>query len=370
MPIAKLALEDGTIFTGRAFGALGRRWGEVVFNTSMIGYQEVLTDPSYRGQIVCMTYPEMGNYGINSGDDESAQPQVDGFIVRELSPVASNFQSQRTLDEYLKAHGVVGLCGIDTRALVRRLRIRGSMAGVISSSELDEADLVRQAKSAPGMIGRDMVKEVLPAAAKEWSSGLDHPLQEKVLPARPPRFKVAALDFGAKWNILRCLRQVGCAVSVLPGNTPAAEVLKLNPDGIFLSNGPGDPATLGYIVAELRQLVGKKPIFGICLGHQLLGQALGGRTFKLKFGHRGANQPVLNRTTGRVEITVQNHGFAVDPASLPSSVEVSHINLNDQTVEGLRHRELPIFSVQYHPEASAGPHDSSYLFQQFARMME
>jgi carbamoyl-phosphate synthase small subunit len=369
-PLAKLALEDGTVYTGRALGAIGERWGEVVFNTSMAGYQEVLTDPSYRGQIVCMTYPEMGNYGVNCDDAESARPQVDGFIVREISPIASNYRSEQALDDYLKAGGIVGLAGIDTRALVRRLRIRGAMTGVISSTLLDDMELVKKAQSAPSMVGRDLVKEVTPREPATWNTGFDHPLTANVLPARPGRLRVAALDFGMKRNILRCLTQVGCQVAVLPGTTKAADILKLNPDGLFLSNGPGDPGVLGYIVSQIKELLGKKPIFGICLGHQLLGQALGGKTFKLKFGHRGANQPVLNRLTDKVEITVQNHGFAVDPETLPADVEVTHVNLNDQTLEGLRQKRLRLFSVQYHPEASAGPHDSVYLFEEFARMMD
>ncbi len=365
---AKLALEDGTVYTGRAFGAPGETAGEVVFNTSMTGYQEILTDPSYRGQIVTMTYPLIGNYGVTDVDAESHRIQVDGFVVRELTRVPSNYRSHRDLDGYLRASGVAGIEGIDTRSLVRRLRVRGAMTGVLSTTDLDDASLVKKAKSAPGMAGRDLVKEVVPDKAFAWKGGFGA-LAEHVLPARPAQKRVVAIDYGMKWNILRCLTQVGCDVTVVPGTATAAEVLSHDPDGIFLSNGPGDPAALGYAVGTVKELIGKKPMFGICLGHQLLGQAFGGSTFKLKFGHRGANQPVLNRVTGRVEITTQNHGFAVDPASLPKNVEVTHVNLNDTTCEGMRHRDLPVFGVQYHPEAAAGPHDSSYLFEQFRSAM-
>jgi carbamoyl-phosphate synthase small subunit len=366
---AKLALEDGTVYTGCSFGATGETFGEVVFNTSMTGYQEVLTDPSYKGQIVTMTYPLIGNYGVNPEDRESQRPQVEGFIVRELTRVPSNFRAQEALDDYLRRHGVLGLEGIDTRALVRRIRLRGAMTGVLSTADLDEESLVRKAQSAPGIVGRDLVREVLPDQPFVWSEGFTSPFASELLPARPPTHHVVALDFGMKWNILRCLVQVGCRVTVVPGTATADEVLRHNPDGIFLSNGPGDPAALGYAIDTIRALVGRRPIFGICLGHQLLGLALGGSTFKLKFGHRGANQPVLNTQTNRVEITTQNHGFAVDLATLPRVLEPTHINLNDQTLEGMRHRTLPIFSVQYHPESSAGPHDSCYLFEQFRELM-
>jgi carbamoyl-phosphate synthase small subunit len=367
--LAKLALEDGTIFTGRSFGAAGEAAGEVVFNTSMAGYQEILTDPSYRGQIVTMTYTEIGNYGTNPEDAESARPQVEGFIVREAASRASNFRSQASLQEYLRQHGIVGLEGIDTRALVRRLRVRGAMNGVLSTETLDDVVLVKKARAVPSMVGRDLVREVVPARAAPWRGGLDHELTRQVLPPREPLCRVVALDCGMKWNILRCLTQVGCAVTVVPGTASVDEILHHRPDGIFLSNGPGDPGVLGYIVETIKQLLGKKPIFGICLGHQLLGQALGAKTFKLKFGHRGANQPVLNLLSNRVEITVQNHGFAVDTDTLPSDVEVTHVHLNDRTLEGLRHKRLPLFSVQHHPEASAGPHDSTYLFQDFVKLM-
>jgi carbamoyl-phosphate synthase small subunit len=365
---AKLALEDGSVYTGRAFGAAGEKTGEVVFNTSMTGYQEVLTDPSYKGQIVCMTYPLIGNYGTTAEDQESLAVQVEGFVVRELTRVPSNFRSHRDLDTYLRAAGVTGIEGIDTRALVRRIRVRGAMTGILSTGDLDDVSLVARAKAAPGMTGQDLVKEVVPDLAFDWDRGFG-PLTEHVMPAQPPTKRVVAIDYGMKWNILRCLTQSGCQVTVLPGTTTAAEVLALNPDGVFLSNGPGDPGVLGYAVQTVKDLIGKKPIFGICLGHQILAQAFGGKTFKLKFGHRGANQPVLNRSTGQVEITTQNHGFAVDPDSLPPEVEQTHVNLNDNTLEGLRHKSLPIFGVQYHPEAAAGPHDSTYLFEEFRKLM-
>jgi carbamoyl-phosphate synthase small subunit len=366
---AKLALEDGTVFTGRAFGAAGETFGEVVFNTSMTGYQEVLTDPSYKGQIVTMTYPLIGNYGINAEDQESSRPQVEGFVVRELARVPSNFRSAGSLDAYLKEHGILGLEGIDTRALVRRLRVRGTMTGVLSTTDLDDTSLVHRARTSPGIVGRDLVREVVPSRRFDWAEGFTCPIVSQPLPARPVNYHVAALDFGMKWNILRCLVQIGCRVSVVPGTATAEQVLALKPDGIFLSNGPGDPAALGYAVDMIRGLVGKKPVFGICLGHQLLGLALGAKTFKLKFGHRGANQPVLNQRTNRVEITTQNHGFAVAHDSLPTDLEPTHVNLNDGTLEGMRHRRWPLFSVQYHPEASAGPHDSSYLFEEFRQLL-
>lgn len=367
--VAKLALEDGTVYTGRAFGARGERFGEVVFNTSMTGYQEVLTDPSYKGQIVTMTYPLIGNYGINPEDVESARPQVEGFLIRELARHPSNFRATTSLDAYLAANNVIGLEGIDTRALVRRIRVRGAMMGVLSTTDLDDASLVRKARSAPPIVGRDLVQEVMPERPFEWRDGFTSPFVT-YLPASEPRFHVVALDYGMKWNIPRCLTQVGCRVTILPGRATAEEVLAHKPDGVFLSNGPGDPEPLTYAQETIRGLVGKKPVFGICLGHQLLGLALGAKTFKLKFGHRGANQPVLNQLTNRVEITTQNHGFAVDVDSLPRDLEPTHINLNDRTLEGMRHKTLPVFSVQYHPEASAGPHDSGYLFPEFVKLME
>lgn len=367
-PLAKLALEDGTVYTGRAFGAAGETFGEVVFNTSMTGYQEVLTDPSYKGQIVTMTYPHIGNYGITPEDMESRRPQVEGFIVRELARHPSNYRSTLSLDEYLANNKVIGIEGIDTRALVRKLRIRGAMTGVLSTTDLDDASLVHKARTRPSIVGRDMVKEVVPEKAFEWREGFTCPLETHIA-GRPAQKHVVALDYGMKWNILRCLVQVGCRVTVLPGTATAADVLKLNPDGVFLSNGPGDPEPLSYATETIRGLVGKKPVFGICLGHQLLGLALGAKTFKLKFGHRGANQPVLNQRTKQVEITTQNHGFAVDAHTLPRDLVPTHWNLNDGTLEGMRHRTLPVFSVQYHPEASAGPHDSSYLFEEFRALM-
>jgi carbamoyl-phosphate synthase small subunit len=367
--IAKLALEDGTVYTGRAFGARGERFGEVVFNTSMTGYQEVLTDPSYKGQIVTMTYPLIGNYGINREDTESSRPQVEGFIIRELSRLPSNFRSQGDLDTYLEQHGVLGLEGIDTRALVRRLRVRGTMTGVLSSTDLDDASLLHKARTSPGIVGRDLVREVIPERSFVWDKGCTSAFASQLLPARSATHHVVAIDFGMKWNILRCLVQVGCRVTVVPGSATAEQVLAHRPDGIFLSNGPGDPAAVSYGIRTIRELGGKKPIFGICLGHQLLGLAYGGETFKLKFGHRGANQPVLNHRTQRVEITTQNHGFAVSVEKLPRDLEPTHVNLNDGTLEGMRHRRYPIFSVQYHPEASAGPHDSSYLFEDFQKLI-
>lgn len=367
--IARLALEDGSVFAGRAFGATRDAVGEAVFNTSMTGYQEILTDPSYAGQIVCMTFPHIGNYGIADEDAESAGPRVEGFVVRNLCRRPSNFRSRMTLDDYLKQHHIPGIEGIDTRALVRRLRVRGAMNAVLSTADVDPAELVAKARSAPPMLGRELARSVMPARPLDWTEGLTGPFTAGVMKPRPLTKHVVALDFGMKWNILRCLAQAGCRVTVLPGTATADEVLALEPDGVFLSNGPGDPEPLGFAVETIRRLIPRRPVFGICLGHQLLGLALGAKTFKLKFGHRGSNQPVLDRTTGRVEITTQNHGFAVDPTTLPGDVEATHVNLNDQTLEGLRHRTLPVFGVQYHPESSAGPHDSTYLFERFVEMM-
>lgn len=369
-PPAKLALEDGTVYTGRAFGATGETAGEVVFNTSMTGYQEILTDPSYKGQLVTMTYPLIGNYGITDEDRESARPQVEAFIVRENCRHPSNFRSTSTLHDYLQHHDIVGLEGIDTRSLVRHIRSRGAMRGVLSHIDLDNASLVQKARTAPAMLGRELVSRVVPEQAGTWSEGCTNEFTRNILPEQQPSRHVVALDFGMKWHIPRYLVQAGCRVTVLPGTATAEQVLAREPDGIFLSNGPGDPAAVPFAIHTIKGLIGKKPIFGICLGHQLLGLALGGKTFKLKFGHRGANQPVLNVRTQCVEITTQNHGFAVDPDSLPSDVEPTHWNLNDQTLEGLRHRELPAFSVQYHPEAAAGPHDSVYLFQEFTDLID
>ncbi len=365
---AKLVLEDGAVFSGISFGAPGEVDGEVCFNTSMTGYQEILTDPSYRGQIVAMTYPEIGNYGVNAEDVESRGTHLAGFVVRESSRRASNFRSQGRLHDYLAEQGVVGVSGVDTRALVRRIRSAGAMKGVISTVDLDDASLIAKAKASPGLVGRDLVKEVLPTQTAAWTDGLN-PLAS--LPgdnvAAPPSsaWHVVALDYGMKWNIARHLANLGCRVTVMPGSATAEEVLAQQPDGVFLSNGPGDPEPVDYAVTTIRRLLGKTPLFGICLGHQLFSLACGARTFKLKFGHRGANQPVMNQRSGKVEITSQNHGFAVDAESLPPELEVTHVNLNDQTIEGVRHREAPAFSVQYHPEASAGPHDSGYLFGEF-----
>ncbi|MGE3818983.1 MAG: glutamine-hydrolyzing carbamoyl-phosphate synthase small subunit [Isosphaeraceae bacterium] len=373
---AKLALEDGTVYSGRAFGASGETDGEVVFNTSMTGYQEILTDPSYHGQIVAMTYPLIGNYGVNDEDAESARPWVRGFVVRELSRRVSNHRAGGSLEAFLERNQILGIEGIDTRALVRLTRERGAMKGILSTTDLDDARLVAKAKASPGLVGRNLAREVMPAAGSTWEPGFESRFVNRQAQGSPEsRPHVVALDFGMKWNIPRHLVETGCRVTVVPGSTPAGAVLDLDPDGIFLSNGPGDPSALVDEVGQLRALIetaaGSRgvPIFGICLGHQLPGQAFGGRTFKLKFGHRGANHPVRNEATGRVEITTQNHGFAVDPASLPADVEPSHVNLNDGTLEGLRHKRLPVFSVQYHPEASAGPHDSQYLFNEFRALM-
>jgi carbamoyl-phosphate synthase small subunit len=365
---AKLALEDGTIYTGRAFGASGERFGEVVFNTSMTGYQEVLTDPSYTGQIVCMTYPLMGNYGVTSQDKESDKLRVEGFIVRENARQASNYRREHDLSAYLRDSGIIGIEGIDTRGLVRRLRVSGAMMGVISTTDLDNASLVHKARTCPKIVGRDLVREVVPKEPFHWQQGFDNQLVSYLAP-REATHHVVALDYGMKHNILRCLVQVGCKVTVLPGTATAGEVKAHNPDGVFLSNGPGDPEALDYAIDTIRELIDYRPLFGICLGHQLLGLAMGAQTFKLKFGHRGANQPVLNQITNRVEITTQNHGFAVRLENLPTALEPTHINLNDHTLEGMRHRHLPVFSVQYHPEAAAGPHDSGYLFEEFTKLM-
>ena len=371
---AKLALEDGTVLTGTNIGASGEVDGEVCFNTSMTGYQEILTDPSYRGQIVTMTYPQIGNYGVNESDVESSRPHLAGFIVRENARRHSNFRSGGSLSEYLEKHNIVGLEGIDTRSLVRRIRSKGAMKGVLSSIDLDDESLVAKAKASPGLVGRDLVREVVIDPQRDWCEGLDtwSKLEDSAAEAadQGKQFHVVALDFGMKWNIARHLHELGCKVTVVPGTEATTDsVLALNPDGVFLSNGPGDPEPLTYAIEAIRGLLGKKPIFGICLGHQLLSLACGAETFKLKFGHRGANQPVLNLPTGRVEITAQNHGFAVDESSRPESLEITHRNLNDNTVAGVRHKTHPAFSVQYHPEASSGPHDSRYLFEEFGQLM-
>jgi carbamoyl-phosphate synthase small subunit len=369
---AILALEDGTWFKGLAAGAQGEARGEVVFNTSMTGYQEVLTDPSYSGQIVTMTCPEIGNYGVSPEDVESRAPHVAGFIVRQESPVASNWRAEGTLREYLVNNKIVAISDIDTRALTRTLRSGGVMRGVIMTGDnLDPPALVERARSIPTMEGSDLVRDVTCREPFDWP--LEDPDAFGITPARRarPRLKIAAYDFGMKWNILRRLSAHGCDVRVYPATTPAETLLASSPDGVFLSNGPGDPAPLAYAIDNAKTLVvSDVPVFGICLGHQILGLAMGGQTFKLKFGHRGANHPVKKLETGKIEITSQNHGFAVDPASLPDDVAVTHLNLYDGTVEGLRHKERPVFCVQYHPEASPGPHDADYLFDDFLEMIE
>jgi carbamoyl-phosphate synthase small subunit len=371
-------LEDGSIFRGLAFGAEATVSGECVFNTSMTGYQEILTDPSYCGQIVTMTYPLIGNYGVNDEDPESRRVFAEGFIVRELSRTHSNWRAGGSLDQYLKTAGVPGISDIDTRSLVRHIRERGSMRGCLSTRQTDVQAVIERARSAPEMIGSDLASVVTCSEPYAWTDAqaqaygspiLLHPNANADAKANP-RFHVIAYDFGLKHNSLRNLAALGCRVTVVPAHTSAEDVTALKPDGVWLSNGPGDPEPLTGVVANLRKLIGRYPIFGICLGHQLMGLAFGGRTYKLPFGHHGGNQPVKDLTTGRVEITAQNHGFAVDADSLPPDCEVTHINLNDNTVEGLRHRSLPVYSVQYHPEAGPGPHDPSYLFDRFVEIME
>ena len=381
---AILALEDGSLFHGEGFGARASACGEVCFNTSMTGYQEILTDPSYKGQIVTMTYPLIGNYGVNRLDVESWRPHVAGFVIRELSPVVSNWRADWSLAEYLEQNGIPGIQGIDTRALTKKLRVRGALNGFISTEGLSDAEAIERAKAWPGLVGVDYVKEVTHPKAFIWDEKDEQSANFNLIrgavaqdarqvrdPLRPADIPIVAYDFGMKYNILRRLRQQGFRVQVVPATTPADEALKYKPAGIFLSNGPGDPSALGYAVRATSDLIRSGvPIFGICLGHQVLGQAFGGKTFKLKFGHRGGNQPVKDLQSGKVEITSQNHGFAVDPESLPSDVAVDRINLNDQTVEGMHHKTKPIFCVQYHPEASPGPHDSTPLFAQFREMLE
>ena len=356
---AILATENGLVFEGHAVGAEGETIGELVFNTSMTGYQEILTDPSYAGQVVTMTYPLIGNYGVNPEDVESRKPFVEGFVMRECCFEPSNFRARQTLPEYLKEHGIVAIDGVDTRRITKMLRTEGAKKCVISTVDYDHASLIQKAKDAPDMEGSDYVKAVSVDEEDVWNPD-----------KKDAEFTVVAFDYGIKYNILRLLDTAGCRVIVLPATASAEDALKHRPDGIFLSNGPGDPAALPYIYPTVQGLFGKKPIFGICLGHQILGHAYGGTTFKLKFGHRGGNQPVLNNDTGAVEISAQNHGFAVDPDSLdPAKVRITHINLNDNSVEGMEHKEIPVFSVQYHPEASPGPHDSRYLFEKFISAM-
>jgi carbamoyl-phosphate synthase small subunit len=376
---AMIALEDGTVFGGTSFGALGEAYGEIVFNTSMSGYQEILTDPSYKGQVVTMTYPLIGNCGVNEQDVESWRPHVEGFVVREYAPAYSNWRATSSLGEYLEKHGIIGIQGVDTRALTKHIRQAGAMKAVISTTDLEPGSLVDKARSSPGLVGRDLVREVTCSKSYHWDDlrlrlgNEQWTLESLRLLARSGGrpYRVVALDFGVKYNILRLLWAVGCDVTVLPAGATADEIMALDPEGIFLSNGPGDPEGVPYVAQTVRELLGKRPIFGICLGHQILGLALGGKTFKLKFGHRGGNQPVKDLLTGKVEITAQNHGFCVDMNTLdPRAVELTHVNLNDQTLEGMRHRALPVFSVQYHPEASPGPHDASYLFRTFIENME
>jgi len=353
---ALLVLEDGFSLEGKAFAGSGEAYGEVVFNTSMSGYQEIITDPSYKGQIVTFTYPLIGNYGANEADSESARPQVEAVIIREYSRFPSNWRATRTLVDYLEANGVLGIEDVDTRALTRHVREAGAMRGVVSTMDLDRESLLRKVRSYPGLVGQDMVRRVTCAREYTWNTS--------------GRWRVVAFDFGIKRSILRMLEEAGCQVTVVPAYTPAEDVLARNPDGIFLSNGPGDPAGVPGVADEIAKLVGQKPIFGICLGHQILGLALGLSTFKLKYGHRGANHPVKNLLTGRVEITSQNHGFCVHAPASPGAIRVTHINLNDGTIEGMEAPELSCFSVQYHPEASPGPHDSRYLFRRFVDMMD
>jgi carbamoyl-phosphate synthase small subunit len=370
---ATLALEDGRVFRGKGYGAKGECYGEVVFNTSITGYQEIFTDPSYCGQIVVLTNPEIGNYGTNAEDNEATRPYIEGLIVREFSRVSSNWRSQQVAEEYLEQFRIPVLADIDTRALVRHLRDHGVMRGVISTLESDAEKLVAKANAIPKMDGSDLAKVVSTKNTYVWEIGERSHLPDEMVGVKdePARFHVVAYDYGIKHNILRKLRGEGCKVTVVPAQTLAEDVLALKPDGVFLSNGPGDPEPCTYAVDNIRRLMGRQPIFGICLGHQLVGIALGGKTFKLKFGHHGGNHPVKQLHTGKIEITAHNHNFAVDPDSLPQSeVELTHMDLNDSTLEGLRHRNLPLFSVQYHPEASPGPHDSHYLFKDFVKVME
>ncbi len=354
---AILALEDGRIFKGLSFGSRGESYGEVVFNTSMTGYQEIITDPSYKGQMVTMTYPLIGNYGVNDEDVESCKPFLEGLIVKESSKISSNWRSKKTLDQYLRENKIVGIEGVDTRELTLHIRQAGAMKAVLSTEDLSEASLINKAKRSQGLVGIDLVKEVIPSKSYEWNN--------------KGRFKVVVLDCGAKFNIMRELAKHDCKIMVMPATASAKEILDLKPHGLMLSNGPGDPAVLGYVVNTVRDLIGKLPIFGICLGHQVLGQAFGGKTYKLKFGHHGGNQPVKDLKTGKVFISVQNHGFCVDIDTLnKKEIEITHINLNDNTLEGMKHKKLPIFSVQFHPEACPGPKDAEYLFKRFIELIK
>ncbi len=372
---ALLALEDGTTFKGRSFTGHCEAVGEVVFNTSMSGYQEILTDPSYCGQMVTMTYPLIGNYGVNDQDVESDRIQVKALLVKEYQQMPSNWRSQRSLADYLKASAIPGIEGLDTRALTRHIRLQGAMKAALSTQDLDPDSMVEKARQSPDMEGRDLVKEVTCREPMLWQNGhpvpLDSGLDQFQWPDKPGAFRVVAIDFGVKYNILRSLEQRGCTILQVPADVDSAVIDRLEPHGLFLSNGPGDPAAVTYAVETIRKQIGRRPVFGICLGHQLTGLALGGKTFKLKFGHRGGNQPVKDLTTGKVEITSQNHGFCVDMESLKDpDIELSHINLNDNTLEGLIHKTIPLFTVQYHPEASPGPHDADYLFDRYIEMMK
>jgi carbamoyl-phosphate synthase small subunit len=360
---AVLALADGTYFVGESFGATGEATGEVVFNTSMTGYQEILTDPSYRGQIVTMTYPLIGNYGVNEEDVESHRPWVEGFVVKECSPVVSNWRARRALPDFMQAHGIVGIEGIDTRALTKHLRDYGAQEGIISTEELDPEVLAARARALPNLNGRDLVQDVTCATSYVWQEAPSMFATPEAQPTITPF--IVAYDYGIKRNILRRLVDWGCRVTVVPAAFPAEAVLEMAPDGICLSNGPGDPAAVAYAIEQIKRFIGVKPVMGICLGHQMLALASGAETFKLKFGHHGGNQPILDLRSERVLITAENHGFTVDPQTLPSALEVTHINLNDRTIEGFRHREAPVFSVQFHPEASPGPHDAYALFEPF-----